>query len=162
MLNVYIVAYCCWERESIIRDPEGGLDSRVISDFSVGSHSHRVIKTIDNCTKTNIRITSKRNIAIDSGIGCDMGRLGDGMLKFVDVYNISMAIDRLQIGDIICQSRAMSVKFKSTLPKHSSEISLGEDTSFFDCSPSKSQIVHLYLYINRIQQNEYRVCRIDF
>ena len=81
-----------------------------------------------------------------------MSRLRDRMLKIVDVYNISMTIDRLQIGDIILQSRTMSIKLKTTLSEDSSEASLSNDSSFVDDWPSKSEIMHLYLYFNKGQQ----------
>ena len=95
VLNVDIVSNGGGQRERIIRHPECWLYCRVISDFGVGTHSNRVVQTINHCSKSNVTILREENVSKDGSVRGDMRGFWYGKGVLLDVKNVSVAIDWL-------------------------------------------------------------------
>lgn len=95
MLNIHIVSNGGRKGEGIVRHPKGRLNSWVISNFSIGTNSNWIIKAVNHCSKSHIAILGNEDVAIDSSIRSNMGRLGYGKSELFDIKNVSMSINWL-------------------------------------------------------------------
>ena len=118
MLDINIVANGCGKRKGIIRNPEGRLNSGVVSNFSVGTDSHRVDVSIYNCSEANIGLLSNEDIAKNCGIGCDECRGRDCESFVINIENVPMAIDGFKVSYIFGHNRSSFIEIESIFSEH--------------------------------------------
>ena len=120
VFDVDVVADSGGKREGIVRNPEGRLHCRVVSYFGVGSHPHRVEKPINHGPKSHIAVLRQKYISVNSSIGSNMGGGGEGEAILVNMEDISVPIDRLEVGNIVAELRSLAVEGQTRLSKHPS------------------------------------------
>lgn len=120
VLDVDVVADCGGKGEGIVRDPEGRLHCRVVSYFGVGSHPHRVEKPINHGPESHIAVLRQKYISVNSSIGSNMGGGRESKAILINMKDISVPIDRLEVGNIVAELRSLAVESQTRLSKHPS------------------------------------------
>ena len=92
----------------------------MVSYFSVSSHPHRVEKPINHGPKSNVAVLRQKYISVNGSIGSNMCRGGEGEAVLVDMEDISVPIDRLEVGNIVAELRSLAVESQTRLSKHPS------------------------------------------
>ena len=110
MFNSDVVANSGWQRESLIRDPESWLNCWVVSYFSVGAYSNRVVKAIYNCTKAHVTVRGHDYIAVDCSVRCNMDWRCQDKSAILDVEDVAVSIDGFEVGDIMGELGTFSIE----------------------------------------------------
>ena len=120
VLDVDVVADSGGKGEGIVGDPESRLYCRVVSYFGVGSNPHRVEKPINHSPESHIAVLRQKYISVNGSIGSNVGGGGESEAILVNMEDISVPIDRLEVGNIVAELRSLAVEGQTRLSKHPS------------------------------------------